>query len=136
MLAALLLTIFGVNVYDSGSVVTMDTVSAVITMSELRVATERLQDRDLLLQEVYLDSVRHVADSSALAHARAALGYGKQAQDSLAKAYTDADKARLACVDSAAVISTSQLRHGLAIGGGIGAAVAVVTFIVGVVVGN
>lgn len=138
MLAALLLAISGIQVYDSGSVVTMDTVSAVLTMSELRTATERLQDRSLLLEEVDLQNQRHVADSSALAHDREALGYQSKASDSLRSAYNAANKARLACVDSAVAIykqGEHQFRNGVLVGG-VGAAVAVLALIVGFLVGN
>jgi hypothetical protein len=134
VIAALVLALAGVRVYDGGSVVTLDTVSACMPMSELRQATERLQDRVLLLQEVQLDSARHQADSSALQHCQAGNGYRAQASDSLRVAYTAADHARRACVDSAVVIAKQgehAYRNGILVGGGVGVIAAVLAFVAG-----
>lgn len=131
---ALLLAMSGAKVYDAGSTVTLDTTSAVVPMAELRIAVDRLQDRAYLLEEVQLDSIRHQADSAALAHAQAGNGYQSQALDSLQAAETAADRARLACVDSAAVIEQKgekQYRNGILVGGGVGAVAAVLAFVVG-----
>jgi len=139
VLAALLLAIAGVNVYDSGSVVVMDTVSAVLTMSELRTATERLQDRLLLQEEVEIQNNRHIADSMALSHDAGALGYQVQISDSLRKAFERTDLARKACVDSAIVIAKQgehQFRNGVLVGGGVGTALAVLAFFIGFFIGH
>jgi len=123
VITVLLLVLASVRVYDSGSTVTMDTVSACMPMSELRRATERLQDLDLAVVEQALMTSRHLADSAALHHCQAGFQDQTQALDTLQAAEAATDHTRRSCVDSAAAIAKAaehRFRDGILVGGGIG----------------
>jgi hypothetical protein len=124
MMFALLLLMSGSRVYETGSVVTLDTTSAVVPMTQFRRAVEIMQDRALLLEEVSLDSIRHQADSAALQHCQAGAQDLIQALDTLHVAQAATDAARHAAVDSAAVLAHRARQgywSGVAVGGEIGA---------------
>ena len=121
---AVLLALAGAKVYDAGSVVTLDTTSAVVPMSELRRAVDIMQDHSLILGEIDLQNQRHQADSAALQHCQAGCAALGKALDSLGVAEAATDRARKAAVDSAGAIAKAaqhQFRAGLCVGGGIGA---------------
>lgn len=131
-----LVSVFGVHVYDAKSTITLDTTSAVLTMSELRTATAKLEDYAVLKVADSLQTRRHVTDSTALASMTDAYKNQVKATDSTKRALTTADSARTACVADAAVIerkAKAKFWTGLGIGAGGGLALSVVTFVVGFV---
>lgn len=129
-----LVSVFGVRVYEAKSTITLDTTSAVLTMSELRLATTKLEEYAVLKVADSVQELRHVTDSTALASMSVAYKTQVQATDSTRAALHSSDSARGACVADAAVIerkAKAKFWTGLGFGAGGGLVLSVVTFVVG-----
>lgn len=139
MLALILSFVFGVQVYDSGSVVSLDTTSVVLTMFELRAATTKLAEYEIVKEEVTQHEQRHVADSTALYSLEEAYRFRVKANDVLQAALKSADSARQACVVAATKIDADaqkKFKLWVAVTGGAGVLLSILTFFAGMGVGH
>lgn len=139
MLALLLSFVCGIQVVDSGSTVRIDTVSAILTMTELRQATIKLEDYVLLGEEVTQHEQRHTADSTALTSLEQAYKFRVAANDLMLKALTTSDSARKACVVEATKMDKdAQRRFRIWVGvtGAAGVLLSVLTFFAGMGLGS
>lgn len=139
MLALILAFVFGVQVYDSGSTVRVDTATACLTMFELRAATEKLEVCKVTDSLVLEYQARHTADSASYDQLGQAYVAIKRAKDTTTSALRIADSTRKACVTQAGVIERNASRQflvGLGVGSGAGVVLAAMAFFLGLLTGS
>jgi hypothetical protein len=139
MLTLILSLVFGIQVYDSGSTVHVDTATACLTMFELRAATEKLEVCTVTDSLVLEYQARHAADSASYDQLGKAYTAIKRAKDTTTYALKVSDSTRKACVVQAGVIEKNASRQffvGLGVGSGVGVVLAAVAFFFGLMTGS